>query len=291
MKTTLVNKANKKGCLLNSMYLWWITVACDVFLQCLQNIFLWLIRHWWNGLDWTLANLYGKLSVLHPNSIAYLLACISKAFVLFGSLLSIAVSLEHLCPNFVIFLSSHWGRLALIAVMNKLHAVMLFNWLEMSRTANPPPTSSASPRQMNSWQLQPKGFFFVTVGACSSIQEANLAIYISNILIIYLSIHAEWADHERSFPVHSQWEPLCTRIDSRATTKHQMSFMQMHDGYQPIAVSSRWSHFYLQLDFAIALMQYWFQMGFAHFTCTYLVASFHCDDFIDYLLNRVINCT
>lgn len=112
--------------------------------------------------------------------------------------------------------------------MNKLHAVMLFNWLEMSRTANPPPTLSASPRQMNSWHSKPKGFYFVTVGACSSVQEANLAIYISNILIIYLSIHAEWADYEQSFPVHSQWEQLCTRIDSRATTKHQIGNAELY---------------------------------------------------------------
>lgn len=66
-----------------------------------------------------------------------------------------------------------------------------------------------------------------------------------------------------------------------------LSFMQMYDGYQPITVSSRWSHFYLQLDFAIALMQYWFQMGFAHFTCTYLVASLakNVSIVIDCLLN------
>lgn len=118
----------------------------------------------WNGLDWTLSNLYGKLSILYPNSRAYLLACISKAFVLYGLLLSVAVSLEHLCPNFIIFSSFYWGRVALIAVMNKLHAVMLFNCLEMSWTANPPCTSPASPQKTNSWKSQLKGFFFVTAG-------------------------------------------------------------------------------------------------------------------------------
>lgn len=168
------------------------------------NIFLWLIRHWWNGLDWTLANLYGKLAVLYPNSIVYLLACISKAFVLLGSLLSIAVSLEHLCPNFVIFLSSHWGRLALIAVMNKLHAVMLFNWLEMSRTANPPPTSSASPRQMNSWQLQPKGFFFFCNSRSllehSRSQSCNLHFqHTDNILVHSCGVSRPWANLSSSF--------------------------------------------------------------------------------------------
>lgn len=155
---------------------------------------------WQNGLVWTLDNLYGKLSVLYTNSRTYLLVCISKAFVLLGSLLSIAVSLEDLCPNFVIF----------------------------------------------------------------------------------SSIHAEWAYHEQHFLVHSLWEPSCTWIDSRAELQSikMLGNAELYANERRVPANHcelKVITFYSQLDFAtvytVALLLYWFQMGFAQCTFSYAVGS------------------
>lgn len=184
-----------------------------------SRIFLWLIRCLFVGsMAWIEHCLICMESCLlcSQTERACLLACISKAFVLSGSMLSLAVSLEHLCPNFVIFLSSHCGHAALIAAMNKLHAATLFNWLEFSQIEIQPLTWTASPRRMNSWQSWLKGFFL-----CNSrsywwrVPEANLAVHVFNMLILFLSTHAGWEDREWGFPIHSLWESSCTGIDSR----------------------------------------------------------------------------